>query len=146
MTGPDHEHEAGGESGVALDLVSQVAEAIGGREQRAHQVEARARVLAETAVRRVELAEERVQAVERARREAVDQAMVLLRDAARVLEHANARIAAAEARAQAAEQRADAAEIRAAEAETALMCLEDAIRTEILEPRLPVAANLAVAA
>jgi len=142
----DNGNDAGGEGAAALDLVSQVADAIGDREHRAHQAQARARFLAETAVRRVQLAEEQIQAIEHSKRRAVDQANALLRDAARALEQANERIAAAEARAQDAQERAEAAEERAAEAERALARIEDAIRKRIIEQRLPVAANLATAA
>ena len=116
----------------ALDLIYQAADVFAGIEDRARDTEARARALCQSAIERLQLAEQRVAAAERARREAVDHVGRKLEEASRALAHAKSRIEAAEARAAAAEARALAAESEAQTARRALAQVEDAIRSRLL--------------
>jgi chromosome segregation ATPase len=106
---------------AALELIYRAAEAVRG-------VEDRARSIAEDAVGKLQLANDRIQVLEAERRAAE----VRIQEAEEALKRAAARIAVAEDRLVQAERHAKAAEMRASEAEKALMRIEDAVRTRLL--------------
>ena len=106
---------------AALELVHRAAEVI-------RDVEDRARSIAEDAVGKLQLANDRIQVLEAERRAAE----VRIQEAEEALKRAAARIAVAEDRLVQAERHAKAAEMRASEAEKALMRIEDAVRTRLL--------------
>jgi len=117
---------------TALDLVYQAAEVFTGMEDRARETEARARSLCQSAVDRLHLAEQRIDAAERARRDIIHSTGEKLQDASRALKQAQMRIEAAEQRAAAAETRALVAEAQAQEARRVLTQVEEAIRSRLL--------------
>jgi len=96
---------------IALNLVYQAAEVFSGIEDRA---------------------EQRVEAAERDRREAIDEADRKLQEALRALKQAESRITVAEEYATAAEFRAQAAEVQAQKLRQELALVEDAIRRRLL--------------
>jgi chromosome segregation ATPase len=106
---------------AAVELIYRAAEAVRG-------VEDRARSIAEDAVGKLQLANDRIQVLEAERRAAE----VRIQEAEEALKRAAARIAVAEDRLVQAEQHAKSAETRASEAEKALMRIEDAVRTRLL--------------
>jgi hypothetical protein len=93
---------------TVIDLVHQAAELFSGLENRARETEARAHSLCKNALERLELAEKRIETVERERHEAIDEADGKLRDASNALEKARLRLVAAEDQVRAAEFRAQA--------------------------------------
>jgi hypothetical protein len=109
---------------AALELVYRAAEVI-------REVEDRARNIAEDAVGKLQLANDRIQVLEAERRAAE----VRIQEAEEALKRAAARIAIAEDRLVQAERLAKAADTRASEAEKALMRIEDAVRTRLLGER-----------
>jgi chromosome segregation ATPase len=134
---------------AALDLIYQAAEIIRGIEDRAIAIEARARTLIEDAVKKLQLADIRIQSLETERRAAearMNEDSVRIQEAEKALKRAESRIAAAEAQLSEAELCARTAETRASEAEKALIRIEDAIRTQLLGQRRAASSNLAAAA
>jgi hypothetical protein len=123
-----------GDSGAstALDLVYQAAEVFTGMEVHARETEARARSLCQSAVERLQLAEQRVEAAERARRDIIHDVDGKLQEASRALQQAQSRFESAEHHAAAAEARALAAETEAREARRVLAQVEEAIRSRLL--------------
>jgi chromosome segregation ATPase len=122
-----------GDSGTsALNLVYRAAEVFRSMEDHAREIEDRAQSLCKSALERLEHAEVRTEAAERARRELSIEAECKLQDASRALEQANSRIIAAEDRLTAVEFRAQAAEAEAREAKQALALVEEAIRRRLL--------------
>jgi len=117
---------------TVIDLVHQAAELFSGLENRARETEARAHSLCKNALERLELAEKRIETVERERHKAIDEADGKLRDASKALEQARLRLVAAEDQVRAAEFRAQAAEAKAREAKHALALVEEAIRSRFL--------------
>lgn len=117
---------------AALELIYQAADLFAGIEDRARDTEARARALCASAIERLRLAEQRVEAADSARREVIQDTGRKLQDVSRTLKLAQQRIDAAEARAQAAESRALAAEAAAQDARRALARVEAAIRSRLL--------------
>jgi chromosome segregation ATPase len=132
----------------AVDLVYQAADVVRSVQDRAAQIEARAEDLVKRAIDKLQIAEERIRALElgeqqtrRELAEACSRADAAEKAAAR----AQARAAALETQSAAAAERARTAEARAGEAEKALRRIEHAIRTQILEngrasPRKPAVA------
>jgi chromosome segregation ATPase len=116
----------------ALNLVYQAAEVFKGMEDHARETEARAQSLCKSAVERLKLAEKRIEAADRARREVISEADSKLHDASRALKQAQSRVEAAEDRLTAVEFRAQSAEAEAREAKQALALVEDAIRRRLL--------------
>ena len=82
----------------------------------------------------MQLAEKRIEVVERTRREAINDAECKLQDASRALQQAQARIVAAEDQVTALEFRAQAAEAQLRDASQALLLIEDTIRKRLLSP------------
>jgi chromosome segregation ATPase len=122
-----------GDSGTtALNLVYRAAEVFRSMEDHAREIEDRAQSLCKSALERLEHAEVRTDAAERARRELIIEAECKLQDASRALEQANSRIIAAEDRLTSVEFRAHAAEAEAREAKQALALVEEAIRRRLL--------------
>jgi hypothetical protein len=117
---------------TALNLVYQAAEIFSSMEDHARETEARARSLCKSAVERLKLAEKRIEIVERARLEIINEADCKLQDASRALKQAQSRIVAAEDQLTAVEFRAQAAEAEAREAKQALALVEEAIRRRLL--------------
>src|SRR5258706_12530994 len=93
-------------------------------EDRARETEARAQSLCKSALERLELAEKRIETVERDRREAINK----LRDASKALEEVQLSIVAAEDRLTAADVRGQGPESEARDAKKALALREEAIR------------------
>lgn len=132
---------------AALDLVYQAAELIGDVENFAAEREAHAESLANQAIEKLKIAEERVRSADSARRAAEADITVFkekvekefnvkLQEIESAMEQAASRIAATEAQLIAAEQQANTAELRATEAENALKRIEAAIQTQILSKRV----------
>jgi chromosome segregation ATPase len=119
----------------ALDLVSQAAGVIRGIQDRAAESEARAKALAESALGKLELAEDRIHSAEAARELAQDTLSKLsarLQEAERELTRTQSRITTAEAQLANAERQMRAAENRAINSEKAVNQIEDAIRTQLV--------------
>ncbi len=119
---------------AALNLVYQAAEVFSSMEDHARETEARAQSLCRSAAERLEHAESRIEAAERARREIITEAECKLQDASRALKQAQSRNEAAEDKLTAMEFRAQAAEAEAREAKQALALVEEAIRRRLLCP------------
>jgi len=117
---------------TALNLVYQAAEVFSGMEDHARETEARAQSLCKSAVERLKLTEQRIEAAERARRKIINEADCKLQDASRALEQAQSRIEATENQLTAVEFRAQTAEAEAHEAKQALALVEEAIRRRLL--------------
>jgi chromosome segregation ATPase len=113
---------------AVINLVHQAAEVFSSMEDHARETEARAQSLCKSALERLELAEKRIETVERERCEAINK----LRDASKALGEVQSSIVAAEDRLTAAEFRAQAAEAEAREAKQALALVEEAIRSRLL--------------
>jgi hypothetical protein len=137
------------EGEAALDLIYQAAEVIRGIEDRANTTEARAQCLAQDAIEKLQLAENRIQSLETERRAAeacVSEASVKIRETEKALNQAESRIEAAENQLSQTELRARIAETRAGEAEKALIRIEEAIRTQLLGQRRAASSKSAAAA
>jgi hypothetical protein len=119
-------------STTALDLVYQAAEVFSGMEDHARETEIRAQSLCKIAFDKLKVAELRIEAVERARREIILEAEGKLQDASRALRQAHSRMQANEDKLSAAEFRAQAAEAEAHEAKQSLALVEEAIRRRLL--------------
>jgi SMC interacting uncharacterized protein involved in chromosome segregation len=101
-------------------------------------VEARARSLVQDAVEKLKLAESRIQSVDTARRTAekcMREANARAEEAEKGIKEAQSLAAAAKAELYAMELRVKAAETRADETKHALIRVEDAIRTQLLDLR-----------
>ena len=120
---------------AAVDPVSQAAEVIRRIHDDAVETEARARTLAESAIKKLQSADARIQSAEAARsavEEALSKLSARLQEAERELTRTQARSAAAEKQVADAEQRMRAAERRAIDAEKAVNQIEDAIRAQLV--------------
>jgi chromosome segregation ATPase len=126
---------------AALELVHRAADVIRGVEERAAAVEAHARSLAEDAVEKLRLANDRIQSLEAERRAAEARAQ----EAEDALKRAASRIAIVEDQLSRAERLTRTAETRANETEKALIRVEDAVRT-LLGQKRAVPRNQAAAA
>jgi DNA repair ATPase RecN len=127
-----------GDGGKALDLVYHAAEVLRGIEERASETERRAKNIAEKAIERLEFAEKRIAELEteKAATEAsVTEACAKIHQTEDALSLERSRLQAAEDRMAQIELRAKGAEKRAQESETALIRIEEAIRTQLLEGR-----------
>ena len=134
---------------AAIEMVGQVAGFIREVEQRAGDVESRARALTKIAIEKLELAEQRVDSAVRgglAAQDATNEANLRLHEAEIALNNAESRIASYEAKVSAAEERANAAEVRAKDASAALVRIESAIRTHLFAAGHVVSSNLVAAA
>jgi hypothetical protein len=116
----------------ALDLVYQAAEVFTGMEDRAREVEVRAKSMCKDAAEKLKQAEKRIETAERVQREIITEADCKLQEASRALRQAHSRVADAEDRLTAMEFRAQAAEAEAREAKQALSLVEEAIRRRLL--------------
>jgi len=140
---------AGKDGRAALSLVYQAAEVVRSIEDRANEVESRARSLAEEAIEQLRSAEQRIEELETKQRTAeayIDEANMRLQEAEEALKVERSRVKAAENQLPRLEMRARAAEARAIECENALSRIEEAIRTQILKQGRPAAGRPAVAA
>ena len=117
---------------TALDLVYQAADVFRGMEKHARETEARAQSICTSALERLQLAEMRAEATERAQHELIVTAEGKLQDACRALEQALSCIEAQKDKLTAAEHRAEAAEAEARQAKEALALVEEAIRKRLL--------------
>jgi hypothetical protein len=117
---------------AALDLVYQAAEVFSNMEDRAREIEARARSLCKNAADKLKFTESRLENVERERREIIARTDGKLQDASRALKQAEARILAVEDQLTAVEFRAQTAELEALKAKEALALVEEAIRRRLL--------------
>jgi chromosome segregation ATPase len=128
---------AGRAEGVsAVDLVYQAAEMIKGVQDHAGEIEARAEELVRRAIAKLQASDTRIQSLEierRASEAALNEATARIQEVEKVLARAQSRIAASESQLSAADLRARTAEARANEAEKALIRIEDAIRSQLLE-------------
>jgi chromosome segregation ATPase len=119
----------------ALDLLSQAAGVIRGIQDRAAESEARAKALAEAALEKLQLAEDRIQSAEAARglaQETLAKLSARLQEAERELTRTQSRIGTAETHLANAERQMRAAENRATNAEKAVGQIEDAIRSQLV--------------
>jgi hypothetical protein len=117
---------------TALDLVYRAADVFRGMEKHARETEARAQSLCANALERLQRAEIRAEAAERAQRELVIAAERKLHDACRALEQAQSCIEAQKDKLTAVELRAEVAEVEARQAKEALALVEEAIRKRLL--------------
>jgi chromosome segregation ATPase len=128
---------------AALELVWQAAELIGDVDSFAAERLARAEKLAQQAIEKLKIADDRVRSAESERRTVIAEMNEFrdkvekevsdkLQEMERAMEQTASRVAAAEAKLSTAEQRARAAESRANEAENALRRVEAAIRSKII--------------
>jgi chromosome segregation ATPase len=131
---------------AALDLVNQAARMISGIEERAASTEARAESTVELAQQVMDRAEERIRAAEQGAAETVARAEAIAQRAQQMMERANQRISQVEAALSAAEARAKAAETQVGEAKAALVAVQDAIRTNVLNKQKDVSRPWAEAA
>lgn len=125
---------------TVLYLVYQAAEALTAAEDRVIDIEARAQTLAQRAMEDIKLSEQRLNEVDAERQEIetrLNEANTRIKEYAIALEKSESRNAVAEAKLTAAEQRAREAESRANSARTALVRIEEAIRTHLLRPDRP---------
>jgi chromosome segregation ATPase len=122
-------------SSSALDLVSEAAGVIRGIQDRAAETEARAKALAESALEKLQLAEDRIHSAEVARelaQETLTKLSARLQEADREISRTQSRIATTEGQLANAERQMRAAENRAVNAEKAVSQIEDAIRSELV--------------
>jgi chromosome segregation ATPase len=129
------------EDGAAvLYLVYQAAEALTAAEDRVSDIEARAQTLAQRAMEQIKLAEQRANEVDAERRaieSRLNEANTRIKEYEIALEKSESRNAVAEAKLTAAEHRARKAESRANATRTAMVRIEEAIRTHLLRPDRP---------
>jgi chromosome segregation ATPase len=140
---------AGRDGRAALSLVYQAAEVVRSIEDRANEVESRARSLAEEAIEQLRLAEKRIEELEAKQQAAeayIDEANLRLQGAEEALKTERSRVQAAENQLPRLEMRARAAEARAIECENALSRIEEAIRTQLLRQGRQAANRQAAAA
>ena len=117
---------------TALDLVRQAADVFRSMEEHARETEAHAQSLCANALERLQLAEMRAEAAERAQRELITTAERKLQLACGALEQAQSCIKAQKDKLTAVELRAEVAEAEAREAKEALALVEEAIRKRLL--------------
>ena len=140
--GPDSDSvcSAAEDGATVLYLVYQAAEALTAAEDRVIDIEARAQTLAQRAMEDIKLSEQRLNEVD-AERQAIEsrlnEANTRIKEYEIALEKSESRNAVAEAKLTAAEHRAREAESRANSARTALVRIEEAIRTHLLRPDRP---------
>jgi DNA repair exonuclease SbcCD ATPase subunit len=121
---------------MALDLIDQAAELVRCIEDQAHDIENRARTLAEDAVKRLQSAEKQIQSLKEKQAAAeayIHEVRIKLEQAGEALAREQARVRAIENRVPQLEMRARMAEARADEYEEALSRIETAIRGKILK-------------
>jgi chromosome segregation ATPase len=119
---------------AALDLVSEVAEAIKSAEDRAAETMARAQSLASSSVEKLRLAEARIARAEAAQRQAeadLETFRAELEKTRNELEQTQAQFAAKSDELAAAERRASVAQSRASDAEAALERVVMALRSQL---------------
>jgi hypothetical protein len=122
----------------ALDLIYRAAEVLRSVEDHANDTERRAKGIAEKAIEKLELAERRIIELEmekKAAEECIAEANARIREAEDSLLIERSRVKSAEDQTAHIESRAKVAEARAREGEIALMRIEEAIRTQLLEGR-----------
>jgi len=120
---------------AAVDLVYQAANLVRDLENRANENAKYAQNLAERAVEKLQLAGERIQELEAERETTqghINEANVMVREAAEALRLERSRVKAAEERLRQLEVRVRNAEARAKKSENALAQVEQAIRTHLL--------------
>jgi chromosome segregation ATPase len=137
---------ANNDGATALDLVYQAAGIIQRTTERAYEVEARAKSIVEHAIDKLQAAESRHKAEISKQREMLNEAAAELAESERALEYLQMRIATAESQLSDAERQAKVAETRASEAQEALLRIEDAIRTQLLQGGRYAPRSLAAAA
>lgn len=134
---PSHASEPPARRGrTALDLVDQAAELVRNIEGHAHDIESRARMLAEDAIKKLESAEKQIQLLEQKQAAAeayIHDIKAKFEEAREALANERARVQATENLLPQLEMRARTAEARAEECEGALARIETAIRTKILK-------------
>ena len=113
---------------TVLNLVFQAAELFSGMEEQVRETEARAQFVCKSAAERAQLAENRLEVAEKARREVINEAERKLQDASKALTDAEA----AEDKVTALEFRTQSAEAQLHEAKRALLLVEEAIRERLL--------------
>ena len=120
--------------GAGLDLVYQAARVIEGLEDRATEIE-------KTSYQQLQLKERRIEELETELRTAqtlINETRIKLNELDEVARADRARLEAAEKRLSEFETRAKTAEAQARENASALFRIEEAIRTQLLEKRLPI--------
>jgi chromosome segregation ATPase len=133
-----HRLGANGDGGKALDLIYHAAEVLRCIEERANETERRAKNIAEKAIERLEFAEKRIvelEAEKKATEASVAEAYAKIHQTEDALSLERSRLQATEDRMAQIELRAKGAETRARESETALVRIEEAIRTQLLDGR-----------
>ena len=126
--------------GAALDLVYQAAEVIKGIESHANEAEKHARGVADNAIRKLQLAEKRIEELETELQSAqacISEARVKIKESDEAAKVDKSRLEAAERKMCQIEMRARTAEGQARENANAVARIEEAIRTQILAKRLP---------
>ena len=124
--------------GDALDLVYQAAEVIKGIEHQATVAEKRARDVAENAMQKLQVAENRIQELEselESARACINEARVKIREADETAKVDRSRLEAADRKLCQLEMRARTAEAQAKENANAVLRIEEAIRNQILANR-----------
>lgn len=124
--------------GDALDLVYQAAEVIKGVENQATEAERRARDIAEKALQKLQVAENRIQELETeldTAKACINEARVKIKEADEAAKIERGRLEAADRKLCQIEMRARTAEAQAKENANAVLRIEEAIRTQILANR-----------
>jgi len=125
---------------AALDLVSQAAEVIKGIENHASESEKRVRSIADKAIKELQLTENRIVELETELQSAqtcIRDARVKLKESDEAAKVERSRLEAAERKMCQIEMRARTAEAQARENSNTVARIEEAIRVQILEKRLP---------
>jgi hypothetical protein len=125
---------------AALDLVSQAAEVIKGIENHASESEKHVRSIADKALQRLQLAESRIEELETELQSAqacIREARVKIKESTESANIERSRLEAAERKMCQIEMRARTAEAQAKENANTVARIEEAIRVQILEKRLP---------
>jgi hypothetical protein len=112
---------------TALELVFQAADVFRDMEDRAHETEARAQSLCDSALERIRRAEARAEAAEQARQDIIADAEEELERASSAFAEVQSQLEVAEDRLTAAEFRAQAAEAESRSAREALALIEQAL-------------------
>ena len=125
---------------AALDLVSQAVEVIKGIENHANESEKYVRSIADKAIQRLQLAEGRIEELETELQSAqvcIREARVKIKESVESANFERSRLEAAERKMCQIEMRARTAEAQAKENANTVARIEEAIRVQILEKRLP---------
>ena len=125
---------------AALDLVSQAVEVIKGIENHANELEKYVRSIADKAIQRLQLAEGRIEELETELQSAqvcIREARVKIKELVESANFERSRLEAAERKMCQIEMRARTAEAQAKENANTVARIEEAIRVQILEKRLP---------